>query len=1174
MGGSKVAKGSAHLKEYIPALTKLSEKIPAYTALVECLATVISKASPESIMEAQLLLHSLRHTLGATDPGTRTQDMPYPALPFEEEDLSYLTLKELVDSIANGYGAATSRLEELYTRGTYRDVRLFAAYARAISNGASGAQYIKETIIPALGDLILPFVEAALTPQSSNILWFLHYLHERLGDAVLPRAEAILAHNSQSDVIVAILDLLAAYPKYEETISTYAAKDAEGNYRYGWTIRQGVVNALAKLAGIAKWGRIKYDRTFTPFCSDSDNDVRETALGVLLGRAREDDKWTEKILRSFAADGSSNVLYRVVEGLIGWVRSLQADDERIEQILRSFAAEGSDTVRLGALEELIKRGSAQWETDRYVGLLTSFSEDSSEDMRQRVFDAFTGLELRDPHRYETALMSFITPNQSWNIRRDTVNLLAKHAEAHWDARKSGEIFTKLCNDRDHDVRYAALSALIARCAGDWEDHHAYATALVDFCHDQDGKNARTALDALVPLAPQFNHKNYKEILLAFAKNSETHQQAIALLMAYIRQTEDEGAYIETLRGFAKDKSSEVRSLVLNSLSEIGAAWDSVQYTALLGSFVKDKDPRLRKRAFDKLLQKAQHENNNSQYEAILRLFAKDSDWTRRLAVLKTIIEYAPHAWDDVRYAAALQDYASDGDSDVRKTAVIALGDVLLQKDNTAPYEKAIEAFAQDGEWSVRLGVVKTLIALGAQKWEVSRYETALQGFAKDRDNDVRFVVQNALITHGAQAWDDDRYAAMLGDYRSDDNREVRKAAISTLAHRLLHKDNTAPYKAALEGFIKDEDRNVRLAAVCGLMAFGAAKLEHSAYQDLLRSFAKDEDELVRHEVLKAIIAAGRQGWGAAYIPLLCGFTTDDTAGVCLTACHALGADDPRAWEAYQLEALNKDPLDTFSALCVIPSAALAQKLIDEAQALLPAYKTKRDKLIGLLRVLATRDEEVGIRFLEQTLSGEFLQEIDLEDLNMILRCLSVADTPLKNEVFAAISEGAIAEDAIAPESWSALYAASRHLSSAAFFEQYQRLGREHYKWLNDIYKIEHGPIPDGKKTWDRRWATVFIDIGELSRALRFIYDDDEAAWVKLLDAAFERAGRYIGELRRGELDDPDRSAPYADALLARAFANKHPQAETYYHKFLEAGYPKPLLDRLLSRSVEGFVAPV
>jgi hypothetical protein len=129
------------------------------------------------------------------------------------------------------------------------------------------------------------------------------------------------------------------------------------------------------------------------------------------------------------------------------------------------------------------------------------------------------------------------------------------------------------------------------------------------------------------------------------------------------------------------------------------------------------------------------------------------------------------------------------------------------------------------------------------------------------------------------------------------------------------------------------------------------------------------------------------------------------------------------------------------------------------------------------------------------------------------------------------------------------------------------MGKKHYRWLNDIFKLSHGAIPiaipDSQKTWDPRWATLFIDKNTIY-ASQCIYDSDIEAWNQLLDAALAENGDYISEARHGKIDD-DGTTLFNDALLVRAFAIKHPQAEAHYKKWIAAGYPKALLDKLIAR---------
>ena len=65
-GGSALARGAAELSGFVPALRQLGGTAPGVNARADRIEAAVKEATPEALMEAQLLVHSLRYTQGAT----------------------------------------------------------------------------------------------------------------------------------------------------------------------------------------------------------------------------------------------------------------------------------------------------------------------------------------------------------------------------------------------------------------------------------------------------------------------------------------------------------------------------------------------------------------------------------------------------------------------------------------------------------------------------------------------------------------------------------------------------------------------------------------------------------------------------------------------------------------------------------------------------------------------------------------------------------------------------------------------------------------------------------------------------------------------------------------------------------------------------------------------------
>jgi hypothetical protein len=201
IAGSALSVGDPRLKKYIPQLQKLAEKAPVFKVLEEKLSSLIqgeNKTSPESLMEAGILLYSLRYTLGTTEIDGEIHDMEYAHKKFDAKT-SYS-----VKGYCLVYEAITQKksihvFHELFESGQYKDLRLFEKYCEAITDEKTKtSKYIEETIIPAIGADMLPFIEKALDLNGGKRhARLLSILYQLKGKEIRPLLEKALSESSK-----------------------------------------------------------------------------------------------------------------------------------------------------------------------------------------------------------------------------------------------------------------------------------------------------------------------------------------------------------------------------------------------------------------------------------------------------------------------------------------------------------------------------------------------------------------------------------------------------------------------------------------------------------------------------------------------------------------------------------------------------------------------------------------------------------------------------------------------------------------------------------------------------------------------------------------------------------------------------------------------------------------
>ncbi|QQO09961.1 HEAT repeat domain-containing protein [Breznakiella homolactica] len=244
IAGSSLGRDDPRIKKYIPALQKLGEKAPVFNTLAERLIALTGgdgSATPEALMEAGMLLYSIRYTQGSTDTGETPGDMVYAAKPLTVARTPYSKLNELITLLTSGSQAHSDLVREIYESGLFRDPRLFAAYAAAVTDNRSFiSNYIADVIIPAVGQDMVPFIEESLDIKGSKRhARLFRILYHLTGKAILPLAETALAEGA-SHVAVEAIHALGEDPKYEETLLS-CTKDKKGD------VKAAAFAALVKL---------------------------------------------------------------------------------------------------------------------------------------------------------------------------------------------------------------------------------------------------------------------------------------------------------------------------------------------------------------------------------------------------------------------------------------------------------------------------------------------------------------------------------------------------------------------------------------------------------------------------------------------------------------------------------------------------------------------------------------------------------------------------------------------------------------------------------------------------------------------------------------------------------------------------------------------------------------
>jgi len=227
VAGSALAVGESRLTRFIPGLRTLGEKAPVFAELADRLAVLLvsdTQHSPEALMEAGLLLHSLRYTQGITEIEEAASNLIYAESPLAPTVVPFSRLKMMSEIMARRVSEPVilAWIQELYALRQHDDPRLYRAYCKVIADKGDLTEFLEDLIIPIIGKPMIPFVEAQLdiTGGSRNAALF-RILYALKGRDILPLSEEALAHGSIWVACEAIVTL-AEDSHYKEQLLTLA----------------------------------------------------------------------------------------------------------------------------------------------------------------------------------------------------------------------------------------------------------------------------------------------------------------------------------------------------------------------------------------------------------------------------------------------------------------------------------------------------------------------------------------------------------------------------------------------------------------------------------------------------------------------------------------------------------------------------------------------------------------------------------------------------------------------------------------------------------------------------------------------------------------------------------------------------------------------------------------
>ena len=165
IAGSKFAKNDPRLAKQLPVFNKLGEKAPVFKKLAQNIEELMQSETAESsekLLNTGILLYSVLYTQGEMTEENAEQSGLTPSFNLNElnTSASFLELKPVVEALTTTKQGRMAVVQDGFKQGIFNDFRTFEYLDRGLGDKyAELADYIEKTIIPSIGEKMLPFLK-------------------------------------------------------------------------------------------------------------------------------------------------------------------------------------------------------------------------------------------------------------------------------------------------------------------------------------------------------------------------------------------------------------------------------------------------------------------------------------------------------------------------------------------------------------------------------------------------------------------------------------------------------------------------------------------------------------------------------------------------------------------------------------------------------------------------------------------------------------------------------------------------------------------------------------------------------------------------------------------------------------------------------------------------------
>ena len=165
IAGSKFAKNDPRLAKQLPIFNKLGEKAPVFKKLAQNIEDLMQSETAESsekLLNTGILLYSVLYTQGEMAEENVEQSELNPSFHLNElnTSASFLELKPVIEALTITNQGRMAIVQDAFKQGIFNDFRTFEYLDGGLGDKYSElADYIEKTIIPSIGERMLPFIK-------------------------------------------------------------------------------------------------------------------------------------------------------------------------------------------------------------------------------------------------------------------------------------------------------------------------------------------------------------------------------------------------------------------------------------------------------------------------------------------------------------------------------------------------------------------------------------------------------------------------------------------------------------------------------------------------------------------------------------------------------------------------------------------------------------------------------------------------------------------------------------------------------------------------------------------------------------------------------------------------------------------------------------------------------